>query len=364
MERFYNHRHPNASDLPDFSSSDIFMCDGRSFKKTEDVTNENALPFASFLREFQSLFWFSYRKDFQAIAPSSYTSDVGWGCMLRSGQMMLAHVLALHVLGHDWNRLEESNQNVETNLQKRKDYLKILRWFEDSPHAEFGVHQIAKLGLKFGKNIGEWFGPSTIAMALGELINSKLPDFDIYLSDDAVLYLDEILAKCEPTENSSTPTPTPAWKSIFILIPLRLGLNSLKESYVPVLKKLYSIPQFVGIIGGKPRAAMYFVAVQDDFVFYLDPHTLQPTQAIIEGEFSTQSYHCAIPRKMPLTSLDPSLAIGFYCKNRKELDDFWSSAREFSENENYLFGLEEAAPEYRKKGGLSLEEFEDDIVIM
>lgn len=44
-------------------------------------------------REIRSRLWFSYRKDFPAIGDSGMTSDRGWGCMLRCGQMVVAESL-------------------------------------------------------------------------------------------------------------------------------------------------------------------------------------------------------------------------------------------------------------------------------
>jgi len=183
----------------------------------------------------------------------------------------------------------------------------------------------------------------------------------MYLSNDSVLYLDEITSLCTSNNTSSRP-----WNSLFVMIPLRLGINSLNDVYIPSLKSLFRFPQSLGIVGGKPRAAMYFVAYQDSSLFYLDPHVVQPTVDMSKDQFSSESFHCPVPHKMPLHVLDPSLAIGFYCADKKDFDDFWSRAKQLSQEENPIIGVENVAPEYRqeKKQTLSVEGFEDDIVIL
>lgn len=49
---------------------------------------------------------------------------------------------------------------------KEPTYLKILSRFEDRQTAPFSIHQIALKGATEGKEVGQWFGPNTIAQVL------------------------------------------------------------------------------------------------------------------------------------------------------------------------------------------------------
>src|SRR5699024_223568 len=104
-----------------------------------------------------------------------FTSDTGWGCMIRSGQSLLANALSILILGRgimllltlyklvtvtksclDWRR--GSNVDEETGL---------LSLFADYPSAPFSIHRFVQHGAdSCGKYPGEWCGPSATARCI------------------------------------------------------------------------------------------------------------------------------------------------------------------------------------------------------
>lgn len=53
-------------------------------------------------RDITSIIWCTYRKGFVPIGDEGLTSDKGWGCMLRCGQMVLGVALVRIHLCTDW----------------------------------------------------------------------------------------------------------------------------------------------------------------------------------------------------------------------------------------------------------------------
>ncbi|PAA64641.1 hypothetical protein BOX15_Mlig025225g2 [Macrostomum lignano] len=272
-----------------------------------------------------SRLWVTYRRDFSPIGGSEGPkTDKGWGCMLRCGQMMLAEAIVRVKLGRAWRWSGESFANDAT-------YRDILRLFEDNKAAPFSIHQIASMGVSDGKPVGQWFGPNTVAQAI-----RKLSAFDqfanllVHVALDNTVIIDDLKALLRSSADS---------KALLLFVPLRLGLSDLNQQYVPALKRCLEMPQSLGIIGGKPNHAHYFIGYQGNELYYLDPHTTQDCAAIgpaVSGVAAAAtasgsppppdaSYHCPSLRRMPFARLDPSLAVGFVCANEAQLDDLCAS---------------------------------------
>ncbi|ORX91783.1 hypothetical protein K493DRAFT_227257 [Basidiobolus meristosporus CBS 931.73] len=122
-------------------------------------TNERYPP--EFVRDLESRLWFTYRTGFPPIHPTNYKSDAGWGCMLRSAQMLLGQALVVSRLGREWRR-DSSTSHA------RKIYAEIVDLFMDEPgsSAPFSLHRLCTQGKRLGKGIGEWFGPATASQVL------------------------------------------------------------------------------------------------------------------------------------------------------------------------------------------------------
>ncbi|KAJ3851389.1 peptidase family C54-domain-containing protein [Lentinula lateritia] len=208
-----------------------------------------------------------------------WTSDSGWGCMLRTGQSLLANSLLFMHLGRDWRVPPSPEMTREYAM-----YVQIVTWFLDTPSelAPFSVHRMALAGKDLGKDVGMWFGPSTAAGAIRSLVHAYSDaGLGVAVATDGLLTQTDVYAASHGTASTSYPRRGAAHTSwgdrpVLVLFGIRLGLDGVNPIYYDTIKMLYTFPQSVGIAGGRPSSSYYFVGSQTDNLFYLDPHHARP----------------------------------------------------------------------------------------
>ncbi|KAL5279547.1 ATG4A family protein [Megaselia abdita] len=252
-------------------------------------------------RDIQSKLWCTYRRGFVPLGDAQLTTDKGWGCMLRCGQMVLAQSLIDLHLGRDWF------WSVET---RDSTYLKIINRFEDQRKSYFSLHQIALMGDSEDKRVGEWFSPNTVAQVLKKLVcYDDWCSITIHVALDNTVATEEIYQQCLVNDKNDE-----SWRPLLLIIPLRLGLSEINPIYIPALKKCFEMVGSVGMIGGRPNQALYFIGYVDDDVLFLDPHTTQRSGSVgnkasqTEVEFD-ETFHQKYAGKLNFQNMDPSLAI-------------------------------------------------------
>lgn len=303
-----------------------------------------------FRRAFSSVLWLTYRRGFPRLGGSSLSSDSGWGCMLRSAQMLLAQGLVLHLKPSDQDSLgsldlpqpsPDSPSNTSSSSssssggqagvgdlqhgESEPSQRKLVSWFGDRPGTPYGLHQLVELGQAAGKKAGDWYGPSIVAHILRKAVAASadvVPDLAVYVAQDGTVYKGDVLRLCEGhvSEDSNGAVPGPVCRGVLILVPVRLGSDALNPSYISCVKNLLGLPWCIGIMGGIPRHSLYFVGYQDEKLLYLDPHYCQSTVDTTQPCFPLKSFHCRSPKKMSFSRMDPSCTIGFYAKGWEKFE--------------------------------------------
>lgn len=342
-----------------FSKSSPVIMLGHSYLLTYQVDRER------FRRSFASLLWLTYRRGFPQLGGSSLTTDSGWGCILRTGQMLLAQGLLVHLMPPGWTwflshhavkeDMDLPDAHPAASTQSRLNFVegpkrkgrklslgslldgrmesthrRMISWFADHPTAPFGIHQLVELGQSSGKKAGDWYGPSIVAHILRKAVAASVDvhNLVVYVAQDCTIYIEDVRKLCERPLSGSSAATSQSWKSVIILVPVRLGGQDLNPAYIACVKKLLTLKCCIGIIGGKPKHSLFFVGFQDDHLLYLDPHYCQPTVDIKKENFPLESFHCKYPRKMSFSRMDPSCTIGFYAKGQKDFESLCSDVKE------------------------------------
>lgn len=239
-------------------------------------------------QELDKINHYCYRNNLPILLKNKSDNDIGWGCMLRTGQMMLCKVL--------------------------KDFYSDSEvWFYDRPEAYFSIYNITLQGEKNHISCGNWFNPTGLAYTLKHLVNENShisKKIKIVVGRDGYLYDNEI------EENYINGIST------LILIPIMLGIEKINDNYVEILLNCFELKQNVGIVGGKPRQSFYFIGKQKENIFFLDPHIVKNAFLYDVSDNNNFSQENDMIKYIDVYDIDPCMLLCFVVKTKDDYDEF------------------------------------------
>ncbi|OMJ25903.1 Cysteine protease ATG4A [Smittium culicis] len=261
----------------------------------------------------KSRFYFQYRKNYKNIASSKISSDIGWGCVHRSSQMLLSEafmrVLPIRhpsALGGTFSRSfpPQFNDPKPSPYLSSLWYQRILEWFTDEDNVSsndslkessgfYSLHSFSRAGLIFNKQVGDWFSPGTAANVIKILAQAHGQEcpLSVYVCNDQLIIDSDFRKKAKTKindisklynsklDNSSNHN---TWVPALLLVPVRLGIEKVNPVYYDKIKKLFKNPYSLGFVGGSPGKSFFFIGSQDNNLLYLDPHFPKPYVSLDE----------------------------------------------------------------------------------
>ncbi|CCW68458.1 unnamed protein product [Phytomonas sp. Hart1] len=299
-----------------------------SFRETKPMLTDSTETFLVGLEKYtgtntegyitegtQRLLYFSYRNCFSQL-PNGSTTDSGWGCLLRTGQMVLGQIL-MRYNAHCTSVIPTAE------VEKVRQQTQLL--FMDTPTAPFSIHQLEMEAHKFGISYGTWLSPTQACRAMYATLLKYYTENGAgpypYCSIDRNIAIQPILSILE----RSGP--------VALFIPVALGIGKIGEKYKKALLCCLKMKSLCGIAGGHRQASYYLCGCQERKVFYLNPHYIQGayvskrTAGKLVGSLNTIS----------IDKLDPCMLFGFYISSKEGFNDFLEDLQEM--NSFLLFPL-------------------------
>ena len=339
------------------------------------IRDEIKFPLKSFL-------YMSYRSGFinlSNLGLKNYTSDCGWGCMLRCCQMILSKCLIQKKM---FDYFSQKNTLIDNNILNRirkevlclfsDNYLSLELATEHPDLAKFWLkyENIAKINSSYSSiseiippysihilcKLGNCAGEFTSDVKMIKLIcqiNSELfNDLNFVHFESGSISRKRLLeAFCqEYTGNNNVDLITyngvdyQFKKPGVVFISLRLGLYNLDPSYYDFIPFIFSkFRNNYGFVGGKKNRAYYFIGIQgDNKLILVDPHVNQKLTNNIDKDY--ESYYTENLYLLDIKELSSAFTLALGIFNSKHftqlLDDIIWFDRHSKFNEIIYFTKE------------------------
>ena len=310
---------------------------------------------------------------------NDYTSDCGWGCMVRCCQMMLSRAfikLKSKEFNSDGKKANYDSELKYFELEKIKEeaiFLFYDKFIEiQKIHINKEIFEIYKKILKKNEknvNMVELIPPYSIYILtlLGNCPNVFSSDFkiiEVMLKINKAIFNEEIsmlhftssVTKkkvienlCEKIDENKLNTNIDyikynKEKYIFkkngiIFISLRLGLQKIEKNYIDIIPKLFNnFHNNIGFVSGKKNRAFYFIGLKNKKLIFADPHF---NQNIETDEDNFPSYNINELYLMPIKEMSSELTFGVVISSIKDLELFFNELTWFKQIHPDFIGFDE-----------------------
>lgn len=227
-----------------------------------------------FISAFKKLIWITYRRNFfPLLKDGTCSSDNGWGCTVRVGQMALANALIRYFSNN-------KQQDIPRPLYER-----AITDFWDNGNGKdypFSIQNFYAVGKKYGAKPGDWLGQTIVAVVLQELEAMYSPyKMPILTFVDGAIYRNKFCS-VDPTEAAKDGFESMEHGEYdeyvpghLVFVTSSLGMKAPELNHLQALQRLFDFPELVGIMAGRTNEALFFVGYQDDDFLFLDPHFVQ-----------------------------------------------------------------------------------------
>lgn len=338
-------------------------------KINQIIQDEINIPLNQFL-------YMSYRSGFNNLSRlncGDFSSDCGWGCMLRCCQMLLSHGLIKKKINDKFKKNNKINLECLQEIRKETlllfhdcylpieqvrelpDYNTFFEIYQNLAETDsrykaiseiippYSIHILCKLGKCAGEYTSDIRMVKTFIDINKQIFNNlQMIHFECgYLSKKTIL--DHF---CEPfihlNQNEEKIYSVFSYNGIdyifkkegLIFISFRLGLHDLDKSFYDIIPLLFSkIHNNLGFVSGKKNRAFYFIGInRDNKLIFVDPHFNQQAIDIYQKDCNLTSYFTPELYLMDIRELSSELTLGIGIYNSKQLSLVLEDLTWFSNN--------------------------------
>ena len=332
---------------------------------------------------------YTYRKNFPKITnyknKKTFTTDAWWGCMVRCGQMILSRAIyrllkskgldtkmALYYTVPLFGNYPIREYNLHQYFQGMINKYKELTNLKESPDNEikefyppFAIRTLCDVGELYERTAGEWFSDVIITGVFRRIseyydlfthkeLTVKIMTFQSCIEMKDILETCFVKKKFVKNNNQYIHYNGNYYyfdKLGIIFINVRVGLDKIPKDYYPGIKKLFTLKECIGIIGGKTRLAYYFIGYneEDDALLYLDPHVTKEADKVINmGNILSKHVNKEI-HLLKMSKMSTAFTIGFCFRNYDEFLDMYEFWQKAKNDKLPILGIIKQSIEYNEK---------------